>query len=134
MSFNFKLWENGARPKTREVVYVTISRECKVYLNERALEALGQPAAVGVMYDEQKRVIGLIPSAVERAHAYPLRPKYRGSLGRVFTAREFMRHHEIIPTDTLAFPHAYVSNDGILILDLKAAVRVPRGERLVTSK
>ena len=133
MEFEFKLWENGGRPKTRELVYVTINKECKIFFNEMSMEALGHPAAVALMFDERRKVIGVMPSAPERSHAYRLRPRYRNGAGRILTARGFLRHHSIIPTSTIAFPQAYVNKDGILILDMQAVVLVQKAERLVTS-
>jgi hypothetical protein len=71
-------------------------------------------------------VIGVLPSALDRTHAYPLRTRDRTVSGKVITARNFCRHHGIKPEGTLAFPSARVNKDGVLVLDLQDVKRVTR--------
>lgn len=71
------------------------------------------------MYDRRRQVIGVMPAALDREHTYRLRHKHRSSDGRAITARNFCRHYEIRPSETLIFPKAAVNRDGVLILDLQ---------------
>ena len=118
-TFDFQLYEPGQVVRTRDMVHVTINKEFRIFFNAKALGALGDPDAVALMYDTKKQVIGVLPSALNRTHAYPLRIRYRGESGRVITARNFCGHHGIKPEGTLAFRSARVNKDGVLILDLQ---------------
>ena len=118
-AFDFQLYEPGQVVRTRDMVHVTINKEYRIFFNAKALGALGDPDAVALMYDARRQVIGVLPSALNRTHAYPLRIRYRGESGRVITARNFCGHHGIKPEGTLAFRSARVNKDGVLILDLQ---------------
>ena len=118
-AFDFQLYEPGQVVRTRDMVHVTINKEYRIFFNAKALEALGNPDGVALMYDARRQVIGVLPSALNRTHAYPLRVRYRGESGRVITARNFCGHHGIKPEGTLAFRSARVNKDGVLILDLQ---------------
>ncbi len=88
------------------------------------MDALGAPDGVALLFDRKRQIIGVMPSALNRPHAYRLRHQYRGSRSRVITARNFCRHYAINPSETLAFPNAIVNKDGILVLDLQVATTV----------
>jgi hypothetical protein len=119
MDFNFELFEEGQVERTRERVHVTLNKECKMFF-----KALGRPDGVALMYDRRRKAIGVMPSALNRKHAYRLRRKDRGSQSRVITARNFCRHYAICPAETIGFPTAKVDKNGVLILDLHAAEKV----------
>ena len=123
-AFDFQLYEPGQVVVTREVVHVTLNKACRIFFNPKAVEALGNPDGVALMYDARRQVIGVLPSALNRPHAYRLRIKDRGYRGRVITAKNFCRHHDIKPEGTLTFPSARVNKDGILILDLQDVRKV----------
>lgn len=124
MDVNFELFEEGQVERTRERVHVTLNKECKMFFNARAVEALGEPDGVALLFDRRRQVIGVMPSALNRKHAYRLRPKDRLSRSRVITAKNFCRHYSINPPETLAFPAASVNKDGVLMLDLHGAKAV----------
>lgn len=127
MDVNFELFEEGQVERTRERVHVTLNKECKMFFNARALEALGEPDGVALLFDRRRQVIGVMPSALNRKHAYRLRPKDRVSRSRVITAKNFCRHYSINPSETLAFPAASVNKDGVLVLDLQTVEKVKSG-------
>lgn len=129
MQVNFELFEEGqADQKTGERLRVTLNKDCRMFFNARAMEALGAPDGVALLFDRRRQIIGVMPSALNRKHAYRLRPQHRGLRSRVITVRNFCRHYEINPSETVAFPDAEVNRDGILVLDLHAASAVGRGQ------
>lgn len=129
MNVNFELFEEGqADQKTGERMRVTLSKDFKIFFNTRAVAALGDPDGVALLYDRRLQIIGVMPSALNRKHAYRLRYQQRGSRGRVITARNFCRHYEINLPETIAFTDAEVNKDGILVLDLHAAAAAGRRE------
>lgn len=121
MQANFELFEEGQRERTGGRVRVTLNRDCRMHFNGRALEALGAPDGVALLYDRRRQIIGVMASALNRPHAYRLRDQNRGTKGRVITARNFCRHYDINPVESIAFPDAAVNKDGILMLDLQQA-------------
>lgn len=90
-----------------------------MFFNRRAVEALGEPDGVALLFDKRKKIIGVMPSALTRKHAYRLRPFSRGSRSKRITIKNFCRHHGLQPSETLAFPSAAVNRDGIMVLDLQ---------------
>ena len=124
MNVDFELFEEGQAERTRDRVHVTLNKECKLFFNAKALAALGDPDGIALLFDRRRQVIGVMPSALSRKHAYRLRHKDRVSHSRVITAKNFCRHYEIKPTETLEFPTAAINNDGILMLDLQTASTV----------
>lgn len=128
MEVNFELFEEGQVRGTSERVRVTLNKEFKLFFNRRALEALGDPDGVALLFDRRLQVIGVMPSALNRQHAYRLRPRHRASSSRVISARNFCRHYGINPTETIEFPTAEVNKDGILMLDMQG-VRAVGGRR-----
>ena len=108
-------------------VYVTLNRRGNFYLNVKALEALGGPETVVLMYDRRASVIGLARASHERRGACRLKKKDGDrSGGRVIYAANFCRKFGIEPEKTISFVDAEVDKDGILLLDLQA-VRGARG-------
>lgn len=124
--FEFALFEEGQRVRTRDILHVTLNGEYRLLFNRLALAALGDPDGVALMYDARRQVIGVLPSALNRPHAYQLRKKLNMGAARLITVKNFCEHHDIKPEGTLAFPEAYVNKDGVLILDLHRAKAVKR--------
>lgn len=119
MQVDFEVFEAGPIQKSADRVHVTISKLGHIFLNRRMLEALGQPDAVTLMYDRRRSIIGVMPSTLQRAHAYPLKRKdAKTSRGRMVYAMNFCKHYGINPTETLAFTSPEINKDGILVLNL----------------
>ena len=121
-------WEiykaNSGVPAGRRV-HVTMNRRGNFYLNVKALEALGGPETVVLMYDRRALVIGLARASFERACWLRKKDGDRSG-GRVIYAANFCREFGIKPEKTLSFVNAEVDKDGILLLDLQT-VRGARG-------
>lgn len=126
MDFNFELYEGGEAGRTRDRVHVTLGKDSHIYFSGKAVEALGRPEGVALMYDRRRQAIGVMPSAPDRKHAYRLRQKAGMGAGRVITAKNFCRYFEIKPSETLAFRNASVNRDGILVLDLHSVEKAGR--------
>lgn len=125
-NFNFELFTEGQRVRTRDVLHVTLNAEFRLMFNRLALAALGDPVGVALMFDARRRVIGVRPSALDRRHVFQLRKKLNMGAARLITVKNFCSHHNIKPTGTLSFPEAYVNKNGVLILDMGKTRMVSR--------
>lgn len=128
MEVDFELFEEGQRGRTRDRVHVTLGKDYHIYFSGKAVEALGRPDGVALLFDRRRKIIGVMPSALNREHAFELRKKRNMGAGRVISAKNFCEHYEIVPTETVAFPQAEVNRDGVLVLDLQKASSVKRGK------
>lgn len=127
MNVDFEIFEAGPEIKDPHRVHVTIDKLGHLFLNRHAVLGLGEPDAVTLMYDRRRSIIGIMPSALNRQQSYPLRKKdKRTSHGRCINAKNFCKHYEIRPTETLAFLSPEVNKDGILILNLNDVRSVKR--------
>ena len=126
MDLNFELFEEGEVGRSRDRVHVTLGADGRIYFSGRAVEALGRPEGVALLFDKRHKVIGVMPSALERKHAYRLRTKRGMGAGRVIGAKNFCAKFEIKPAETVWFPKAFVNKDGILLLDLHEAASASR--------
>ena len=117
MDFDWEEFEEGQTYGTTNRIHVTINKDCKLFFNRRAIEALGTPDGVSLMYDRRRSVIGVKPTPLNRENAYRLRQKQRKYTGHLIAAKNFCRRFSICPNETLAFTTAEV-RDGVLILDM----------------
>jgi hypothetical protein len=89
------------------------------FLNQKTLEALGEPDAVVMMYEPRRSTIGIKRAPIDRTNSYRLRAKDQGrSTGKMLYAANFCRFHHIRPDETLRFTAAEVNKDGILVLSM----------------
>jgi hypothetical protein len=108
------------------VLHVTLNKECRMFFNRHAVEALGEPDGVALLFDKRRKIIGVMPAALNKQHSYRLQPQWRGSKSKKIAAGNFCRKFGVKPTETIAFPNAEVNRDGILVLDLQQVKRVTR--------
>jgi hypothetical protein len=127
MEPNFELFEEGQVKRRGERVHVTLRKNGRIFFNRHALSAIGAPDAVALLFDARLKIIGVMPTASNKNHAYRLRKKDQSS-GRVITARNFCKRHAIKPAESVEFPTARVNRDGIMVLDLHAAEPVKQRE------
>ena len=119
MDWNWKEFEQGPVEKIGTGIYVTINKRGNFFLNGKAIEALGEPDAVVMMYDQKRSTIGIRRAPLDRKNAYRLRPKeHKRSRAKVLYTANFCRFHRIRPDETLRFTGAEVNKDGILILSM----------------
>ncbi len=107
---------------------VTLGPKKAIMLNEVAFRALGEPAAVELLFDEGSRVIGLKPVDIRRRNAFALKPK-AGSRHRVIRAAAFCTHFGITVDRTVLFHEIDIDREGIMKLEFAKAINVSRGAR-----
>ena len=128
MDMNFELYEEGPVGWTRERVHVTLGKDGHLFFNRWALEAIGNPDGVALLFDKRRQVIGVMPAALGKKHVFRLRAKKGMGAARVINAKGFCRKFGIQPPETVAFTSAAVNRDGILLLDLNEVAAVGRGK------
>ena len=112
----FEVFTGRARLSGEEAI--TIHRGGLVSVNRAAHVALGEPAAVELLYDRHEHVMGMRGASPEVPHAYPVR-KQRASSSRLVSGGAFTRCYGI-PTDTARRYRPRMLGD-ILTVDLKEA-------------
>ncbi len=108
--------------------HVTIQRRGSMSLNQSALQALGGPEAVELLYDRAAAIVGLRAVDPHSDSAYQVRRASRSPTGPwVISAMAFTKFYGIDVSATRRWP-AYVE-DSVLCVDLAAAPVAVSGER-----
>lgn len=119
MDYKWEEFEDGQAFNTKKRLHVTLTPDGKLYFNGRALDALGMPDGVTLLYDRRRSTIGVKASPLNRQSSYVLRKKDKSAnKGRIITISNFCRKHHIRPSETIAFTAVELTKDGILALDL----------------
>jgi len=127
MEMNWEYFEHGPVENHGERIYVTINKRGNFFLNRRAVEALGRPDLVVLMYDRRRSTVGIAAATERNPGAFRLKRKeLNGHGGRVLYASNFCRNFAICPDDTLRFTAAEVDKTGVLVLDLNEVKSVKR--------
>lgn len=107
---------------------VTLGPKGIFLLNGAAVEALGSPEAVELMFDKGRGMVGF--RAVDRArqNAFPL-VKKKGMSHWTLRAAPFCVHYGLKAERTMLFNEVGVTREGVLALDVANAVRVTSGTR-----
>jgi hypothetical protein len=117
---NWEEFEPGLRNKASAEMYVSLHKSGSFYLNAKAVEALGKPEFVVMLYDRSRRRIGLKAAPPSKRNGFLLSNKETGrSHGRVIYAAEFCQTHKIRPKRTHMFVSPVIEKDGILMLRLE---------------
>lgn len=112
---NFEVFNRRAAPVTTQPL-VTIQKRGTMSFNRAAFEALGEPAAVELLFDRQERIVGFRPVDVDVPHAY--RPRKQGHTHNYLVAGQAFTQHFGIETGTARrYPAAML--DAVLVVDLK---------------
>ena len=107
---------------------VSLSKEGIIALNRSALELMGEPTAVVLLFDRQNNCIGLRPTSPKTAHSFRLHLKGRGR-GRFIYARRFLNYYRLRRPVTIIFNKIERSNEGVLVLDLENVTEFVREKR-----
>jgi len=107
---------------------VTLGKSRTILLNAHAYEAFGAPAAVELLFDGNRNVIGLKPCDPQKKNAFPFRKSKQGKHVQIAVG-SFLTHFEIKPTRTMLFEEIDIDRDGILSLDMTKTTAVSRGSR-----
>lgn len=117
MALYWEAFKGGpTRPENHDFG-ITINYKSVLTFNRFAVNALGNPNAVKLLFVKKERMIGIVASSLKDMDAFPLKPK--NSVNWVINAAPFCRHHKIVIEKTEKFDHPEIDNEGILRLDLK---------------
>lgn len=110
--------------------YVTIQKRGLLSFNKAAHVALGEPAAVELLYNRTDRVIAVRGVDDDVPHAYKFR--YLGGLKNdpttfIVGATAFVNHYNI-PTE-VSIRRPATNEEGVLLIDLKDEGTVVTGNR-----
>jgi hypothetical protein len=125
--YKWKEYDKEPREQDSNKIRATINRRGTIYLNERAIKAMGEPEVVVLMYDSYHQTIGVKASTIDKRNAF--RPKKKDDRvgGKILYAANFCREFSIKPRGTLAFVRAEVDNEGVLILGMRDTM--PAGKK-----
>ena len=122
------LWtEFQGRPSRsgRDEPRVTLNRRGVFFINRKAFDKLGAPAAVRLFFDENRRRIGLKRADPALRNAFPIRQKDKWQ-NRVVNASSFCKHYQVNVDRTVLFNEVTLDKDGILCLDLSKTTSIGR--------
>ena len=113
-------WEEFSQgPRSRESKpMISLSPRAELSLNRTAIELIGNPMSVVMLFDRARSRIGLRPSHSDIPNAYRLKRR-DGKRPRpcVIHLNAFCKEHNIRSKLTIRFPDPRTEN-GILVLDL----------------
>jgi hypothetical protein len=110
--------------KRADRMYISLSRNGEFLLNRIAVEALGSPAAVLMMFEPETRTIGLMPVEPSNPHSFKMCEMKCGA--KLVSSRGFMRRNSItLPEGCIRvnFPTARIEQRA-LVLELELAMPV----------
>jgi hypothetical protein len=119
MDWNWEEFTDGPASGSADRMHITVNRRGCFHLSRRAIERLGEPDSVVLMFDRRRGVIGMVQAPFNKPNAFRLKRKQgKAAASRVVYAANFCRRYAICPDDTIAFNDAKVDKDGVPILDL----------------
>src|SRR6266404_7535387 len=108
---------------------VTLGQKGTFYLNGIAYQALGEPVAVEMLYDGNRRIIGLKPTNPAKRNAFVIKAHGKNGNYKRISAAAFCTHFRIRLQNTVLFEDVGVDHDGVMRLDLGNVITVGRGAR-----
>lgn len=117
MALHWEAFKGGpTRPENHDFG-ITINRKSVLTFNRFAVNALGNPDGVKLLFEKKESLIGIVASSLKDKEAFPLKPK--NSANWVVNTAPFCRAHKIVIEKTEKFDHPEIDDQGILRLDLK---------------
>ncbi|MBK9214250.1 MAG: hypothetical protein IPM59_01405 [Chloracidobacterium sp.] len=107
---------------------VTLGRKGIFLLNGPAVEALGSPEAVELMFDKGRGMVGFRAVEATQQNAFPL-VKKKGMAHWTLRAAPFCVHYGLKADGTVLFNEVELTRDGAIAFDIANSVRVTRGTR-----
>lgn len=104
-------------------VRVTLGRNT-FYLNGKAFEALGEPAAVELSFEGNERIIGMRPIDPAERNAFPVRRHGKTGNYKRIPVAAFCRHIRLDTRETVLFNEPDFGNDFSMMLDLNSTIKV----------
>lgn len=125
---NFQWEEFRQKPGSRaEIPRVSLNARGHFLLNKRAVEEMGEPEAVVLLFDRASRRIGLKGCGADVEHAYELK-KQGASHNYQLRAKSFCIYYGIEVGDPVVFQDIRLE-DGVVILDLDNVTEIVRRAR-----
>ena len=115
------------RAKADEI-RVTLSNRSVFYLNKVAFDVMGQPAAVELRYDSNRRIIGMKTADARMRNSFLVKRHVTGNYRKV-NASAFTKHFRIRLDGTSLFDGADFTPEGILELPMDSIITIGRGAR-----
>jgi hypothetical protein len=127
--YQWEVFDKRAVPMTK-TPQLTIQSRGTMSMNAACFAMLGGPPAVELLFDRDRKVVGLRPSTAENPIAYPIRPVGAGQKTYVIAATTFTQYYGI----PLGLPIRYSVElvNGVLIVDLNKEGRVANSNRART--
>lgn len=122
-------WEEFTQKSTyrAEMFRVSLNGRGHFHLNQKAVNELGDPEAVVLMFERSSRLIGLKPCAADVEHSYEL--KRQGSSNNYYLrAKSFCNYYSINVGDSVVFNDVRIEN-GMIVLSLDNVTEVVRRAR-----
>jgi hypothetical protein len=114
----FEVFKKSSAPVST-VPSITIQKRGLISLNRAAYDLIGTPNAVELLWDAERRVIGIRPTALENPDAYPARPQSaQSNRGPILVAGNLFTRYIGLDT-TSAKRWVPQMEDDILTIDLK---------------
>lgn len=121
-------FEGRPNRRTSDEARVTLSGRGVILLNRYAYDALGMPAAVKLLYDEDRRVIGLMPEDIRRPNAFSVKQKDKYH-NRTIHAHPFCRHFGIDVRRTVLFNEIDIDGEGMMKLSLNRTITIGKATK-----
>ena len=116
-------FQGGPNRADKDKARVTLNNRGVMLLNKTAYEALGMPAAVKLLYDEDRRVIALKPEDIRRSNAFPVKQKDK-YYNRTIHVTPFCRHFGIDIRRTVLFNEIDIDREGMMRLELNGTITI----------
>lgn len=113
--------ETAAR-RQPDRLYATLNTRGDFVVNLKTYQKMNEPEAVVLLYDRDSRTIGVRPSRIEVPNAILVHTRHV-RYNRVFRSRKFLEKHGIQLEWTVQFPTAQIDSEGVLVLNLREAVK-----------
>lgn len=114
----------GAR---RRQIRVSLGTKKDFHFNGAAYEALGEPIAVEMFFDEVGKRIGFKKSDPTLPNAFHLVRRTQSTFHQI-SAATFCNRFGIRAHTRVTFEGAYMDSDGLLVVDIKKAVIARRAK------
>lgn len=114
----FEVFEKGSAPLPT-VPAVTIQKRGLMSINRAAFALIGSPNAVELLWDKERRIIGIRGAEATNPNAYPARPQTASSnRGPMLVAGNLFTRYIELDT-SVAKRWTPTIEDGVLCIDLK---------------
>jgi hypothetical protein len=118
--YRVEISKDSVRPR------VTITRHPRIHLNRAAYDLLGSPDQVLLLYDEERRAIGLRPVTNAKQHGFRVKQWNKAATYyAIMGSQRFIRHYGIDCGQLIEFSHILME-DGTMVLSLDQARRKGR--------